>query len=182
MTTDEATAQTLADLRAGGDLAAGLAYFDALPAVEVEEMLGAWRGSGFDTGHPLDGLLEQFAWHGKRFEGVDAVHPLVVRTPRGLRYVDPARLAMPLVARAPRVAHHPVTARIFPLVRPLLLTRRPKARVCATHYRGVVSATMVYRDLPIHDVFRRVDGTTLLGVSEMAWFDRPLLFVLEREG
>ena len=37
-----------------------LALFDSLPAVEVDFMLGAWKGAGFPTGHPLDGVLERY--------------------------------------------------------------------------------------------------------------------------
>jgi hypothetical protein len=54
-----------------------LALFDALPPIPVTEMFGSWRGRGLQTGHPLDGLLETFGWHGKRFEGPEDVHPLV---------------------------------------------------------------------------------------------------------
>ncbi|WP_081748151.1 GXWXG domain-containing protein [Leptolyngbya sp. PCC 6406] len=30
-------------------------------------MFGPWKGSGFPTHHPLDGALETYHWHGKRF-------------------------------------------------------------------------------------------------------------------
>lgn len=54
-----------------------LALFDALEPVPVEFMLGPWKGEGFATDHPMDGLLEAYHWHGKRFESTEAVHPLV---------------------------------------------------------------------------------------------------------
>jgi hypothetical protein len=45
-----------------------LAFFDSLPAVDVESVVGFWRGAGVHTGHAFDGVLERFGWRGKRFE------------------------------------------------------------------------------------------------------------------
>jgi GXWXG protein len=45
--------------------------------VEMATMIGSWRGEGVKTGHPMDGLLERFGWHGKRLTGPDGAHPLV---------------------------------------------------------------------------------------------------------
>lgn len=45
-----------------------LEIFDSLDAVDIEFMLGSWEGEGFHTDHPLDGLLELYHWHGKRFD------------------------------------------------------------------------------------------------------------------
>jgi hypothetical protein len=56
-----------------------LELFDRLEPVAPEEVLGRWRGEGFPTGHPLDGLLEAWHWHGKRFDSPEEVHPLVFR-------------------------------------------------------------------------------------------------------
>ncbi|MEB3303574.1 MAG: GXWXG domain-containing protein, partial [Cyanobacteriota bacterium] len=49
-------------------MAEALALFDELDPVTPEELIGSWRGEGFATGHPLDGLLEAWHWQGKRFE------------------------------------------------------------------------------------------------------------------
>jgi hypothetical protein len=49
-----------------------------------------------------------------------------------------------------------------------------------TEYRGVVSATMCYDALPIHDVFRRLDETTLLGVMDLRGAP-AYVFALQRE-
>ena len=84
--------EALAQLEAGAGLAAGLALFDGLPPVRVEAMLGEWRGSGVPTGSPLDGLLETYGWHGKRFDGPEDAHPLVFADDRGRFAVNPAGL------------------------------------------------------------------------------------------
>lgn len=60
-------------------------------------------------------------------------------------------------------------------------TKEPKARLRMTEYRGVVSATMIYDALPIHDVFRRVDDETVIGAMDLRGHDRPYFFFLRRE-
>ena len=50
-----------------------------------------------------------------------------------------------------------------------------------TEYRGVVSATMCYDDLPIHDVFRLVDDDTVLGLMDLRGLEQPFVFFLRRE-
>ena len=182
MAHDEATA-TLTRLRAGRDLTAVLEYFDSLPPVTVEEMLGTWRGSGLETGHPLDGLLESFGWYGKRFETPEDVHPLVFAARDGSLFtVDPSRVPLGAVQRFPRLGHLPGAGRVFAVLRPLLSTTRPKARLRMTQYRGVVSATMCYDALPVHDIFRTIDENTVLGAMDLRGSARPFLFVLTRGG
>ncbi len=48
-------------------------------------------------------------------------------------------------------------------------------------HRGRVTATMIYDARPIHDVFRRVDGDTALGLMDLRGVPRPFFFVLRRE-
>jgi hypothetical protein len=177
----------LEDVRSGHDLVAALRYYDSLAPVAVEEMLGVWQGTGIDTGHPLDGLLERFGWYGKRFESPDDVHPLVFNRGRRSRTgrrrtvtVNPALLPMAFMMAHPTLPRLPGTARIFPVVRTLLATRKPRARLRMTEYRGVVTATMCYDALPINDAFRRVDDVTVMGAMDMRGMAQPFLFVLQR--
>lgn len=126
-------------------------------------------------------MLENFRWVGKRFESAEAGHPLVVETKKGLGMLAPGRLPMGLIARFPKLVHLKATGRIFGVLQPLFLTKKPKSRLMMTEYRGVVTATMCYHDLAIHDMFRRVDERTLLGISHLPGFDPPLFFVLTQE-
>ena len=161
--------------------AEALALFDQLAPVNPEEMLGSWRGEGRPTGHPLDGLLEAWHWHGKRFDSLEEVHPLVFAGLGGaLVHVNPARLPIGLL-RAPWVGRLAPLGGLFPWVAPLVSTRASAARLRATLYRGRVSATMVYDAWPILDVFRRLDGHTLLGVMDCKGMKQPFFFVLRRE-
>jgi hypothetical protein len=159
-----------------------LARFDGLPPVRVEEMTGAWRGRELPTGNRLDGLLGRFGWHGKRFDGPDAAHPLLFDDGRGgVVAINPALLPLSLALRWAGLFRNPVAAALFRLALPALRTRRPRARLRMTEYRGVVSATMIYDALPVHDAFRRVDEDTLIGAMDMRGLDQPFLFLLWRE-
>lgn len=173
----------LAALERGTTIAAALALFDVLPAAPLAQLVGAWRGSGLPTGHPLDGLLEAAGWHGKRFDGPDEVHPLVFRTARGgLISVNPSLVPLSLVIRAPELFKLPVVASLFRAGVGILRTSKPRARLRLTAYRGVTTATMIYDALPINDVFRAVDEDTLLGAMDMRGLRQPFVFVLRREG
>lgn len=161
-----------------------LAWFDALAAVEAEEMLGAWAGRGFPTGHPLDGVLEACQWHGKRFDAIDEAHPLVFRgRGGGLVQVRPAWVfpAVPLVLRFPALKS-PQLGRLAAWMLPLLATRRARARLRMLRFRGVVSAAMLYDELPIADVFRRIDDDNVLGLMDLKGMPQPFFFLLQREG
>ncbi len=160
-----------------------LSIFDALAPVAPDFMIGAWKGEGFETGHPLDGVLERCHWHGKRFESEEHVHPLVFRKVSGrLTSVKPL-LAMPglgLLDSMPFLKSAFV-GRVFQWMLPLLSGRKSAARLRTTNYRGVATATMMYDNLPINDVFRKVDDNTLLGIMDLKGMKQPFFFVLRRE-
>lgn len=59
------------------------AFWDACAPVRRDELSGLWRGWGLDNGHRLGGLLDKVRWHGKRFNAVDDVQPLVCRDDAG---------------------------------------------------------------------------------------------------
>jgi hypothetical protein len=158
-----------------------LGFFDGLPTVAIDELTGRWRGRELATGHPWDGLLSASGWYGKQFDGPESVHPLLFRTPTGTLFpLDPGRIPLSLVG------HVPVTAvsagrRLLDGIVPLLRARGPKARLRNVEHRGKVSAAMIYDQLPIIDVFRRIDATTLLGVMDLRNARQPYFFVLTRD-
>lgn len=158
-----------------------LAVWDALPAVATDEMLGRWAGRELPSGHPMDGLLEHSGWYGKQFDGPDEVHPLLFHDGQGGTFaVDPKRVPLGLVAKLPEG----VVARgrdVITGARPLLRTRKPRARLRALEHRGVVTAAMIYDELPIIDLFRRVDETTVMGLMDLRGVEQPYFFVLTRD-
>lgn len=173
----------LHQLESGTTTEAALAFFDLLPPVEVAAMIGSWRGKGVETGHPMDGLLERFGWHGKRFTGPDGAHPLVFDQAKGGVFsVNPAMIPMGLVIRHTDLFRHSLAGWLFRTFGFLFRTDQPKARLRMTEYRGVVSATMIYDSLPINDIFRKVDDDTVLGVMDLRFISQPFFFSLRREG
>jgi hypothetical protein len=172
----------LETLRTRPDRVAALALFDSLPAVGVEEMIGTWRGSEVPTGHPLDGMLAVSGWWGKRFSSAEDVDPLVMSGGRrgGLWNLNPALVPMGLLARHPVVGRLPGAGAALRALRPVVGTRRPAARLRMTEVRGVVTATMCYDALPVHDAFRRVDDGTVLGLMDLRGA-APYVFALALE-
>ena len=172
----------LTELERGTTTTAALALFDSLPAASLEGMFGSWRGSGLATGHPLDGLLETFGWHGKRFEGPEDAHPLVLETAGGALFcINPSLMPTGMLLRSAALFKRPAIARILRASVRILRTERPQARLRLTEFRGVSTATMIYDALPINDIFRRVDHNTLLGVMDLRGLTKPFFFVLRRE-
>ncbi|MBM0744239.1 DUF4334 domain-containing protein [Phormidium sp. CLA17] len=146
-------------------------------------MLGSWKGAGFPTNHPLDGALEAYYWHGKRFENTEQVHPLIFKTMSGdTTSINPLWMmpALSLLDRLP-IPKSQAVGRIFQMCISLFATRRSCARLRMTHYRGKESATMIYDALPINDIFCKVDEDTVLGVMDLKGMEQPFFFVLRRE-
>jgi hypothetical protein len=161
-----------------------LALFDSLGGVEPASMLGAWAGQSFPSGHPLDGVLEDFHWHGKRFDSTEEVRPLLFRASRHRSiHVEAGRVFpfLPLLLRVP-LLRSPAAGRLFQLLLPVFASRRSGARLRTMVYRGRASATIVYDRIPVLDVLRCVDSDTVLGLMDLKGMERPFFFLLRREG
>lgn len=163
--------------------AQALAIFDNLETTEANFMLGSWQGAGFPTDHPMDGLLEAYNWYGKHFVDSEQVHPLVCNALGGKKVCLNPVYMLPLVGPMGRgsLPKSKLLASLLALVLPLFGSKKGRARLRMTEYRGKSSATMVYDNLPINDVFRKVDDNTLLGVMDFKNTDQPFFFILRRE-
>ncbi|MEM1236042.1 MAG: GXWXG domain-containing protein [Pseudomonadota bacterium] len=158
-----------------------IAWFDSLPPVQEADMLGNWRGEEVPTDHPMDGLLVSARWHGKRFEGPDAVHPLVHQVPFwGRRSLNPALLPLGFITGLP--GRDALLNLTFPLLAPLFFTSKPRARLRVIRFRGREHAAMCYDAKPINDVFARIDEQSMLGWMDFKGMERPYFFKLTREG
>ena len=115
-------AERLATLEPRCTTAESLAFFDALPTVAAAAIRGEWSRRELETGHPWDGLLTASGWYGKRFDGTEAVHPLLFRTTSGTVFPVPRALrCMGTRFRSPRGPASSTTQ-----------SRSPKAKRCAT--------------------------------------------------
>ncbi len=163
---------------------AALALFDSLPAADTESMIGTWHGAEVPTAHQLDGMLAASGWWGKQFRDAETVHPLLFPTSDGsaLWPLNPALAfgGLGLATKVPALKRRNFAATISAF-RPVLAAHGPKARLRTTRYRGVDTATMIYDQLPINDVFRRLDARTVLGAMDLRGSKRPYFFVLHRD-
>lgn len=177
----ETVLEHLQRLELGCAASDAMSFFDGLPAVIPEEMMGRWRGREFATGHPMDGLLAASGWYGKQFDGTEHVHPLLFTDRSGHLYAaDPRKMPLKLATRI-----DPNTLAkgkdVFKVTSAALKTRRHRARLREVVYRGSVTTGMVYDHLPIIDVFRRVDDMTVVGVMDYREEPEPYFFILERD-
>ncbi|MEL6132288.1 MAG: DUF4334 domain-containing protein [Bacteroidota bacterium] len=156
----------------------GLHFFDTLPPVSLDFMWGEWEGAEISTGHPMDGLLSATGWYGKQFFDEETVHPLLFYnfTRTGTFKVNPAMVPLSRYIPKWRILHL-----VMNLIRPFVHAHKPKARLRMLTYRGKVSATMIYDRKPIHDVFRKIDEDTLLGLMDFRGMQEPYFFLLKRK-
>jgi hypothetical protein len=158
-----------------------LALFDRLAPVDTAFMLGDWRGEEFPAGHPMDGALAAYGWRGKRFESEEHVHPLLFALGDREFAVRPRWLwpGLPLLMRW-QWLKKPGVARVLRCLLPVLATGKSRARLRMLQFRGRVTAAMVYDEVPIQDVFRRMDDDTVLGLMDLKGMEQPFFFVLRR--
>lgn len=158
-----------------------LALFDQLEPVDLDFMFGRWKGAGLDTDHPMDGLLEVANWYGKEFVSADCVHPLLFLDGDGQIFkISPNPQMMKMALSLP-IPKNDAVKPVFALFNPLLKTEKSQARLRMMEHRGKISATMIYDHLPIHDVFRKVDEETVLGLMDYKVSAQPFFFTLKRE-
>lgn len=155
-------------------------FFDQLESIDLPSMIGLWKGRELRTNHPMDGLLESVNWFGKEFIDSETVHPLVFQKNDGVLYkVNPGFIPLSLpFDKIPRS----LVKSLFSAVSPLIATEKDKARMRMLEYRGVLSATMIYDQHGMYDMFRKVDDHTVLGVMDMKGRQEEsgYFFVLER--
>lgn len=158
-----------------------LALFDSLPPLLPAELIGLWQGHGLPTGHPLDGVLENLGWYGKRFHGDRRADALLFRWgERRLVPIDPAKIPVGLALHLSGFGRSRAGHNLFSHLMRGLRAHGPVAKVRRVGFRGVESAAMAYDCKPILDHFRRLDDHRVLGVMEIAGDERHYFFVLER--
>ncbi|BAU64364.1 hypothetical protein STA3757_17360 [Stanieria sp. NIES-3757] len=158
-----------------------LQLFDELETVDLDFMIGRWKGSGFHTNHPMDGLLETANWYGKEFINPEQVHPLLFLDSNNKIFkVDPNPILMNLALRFP-IPKNEAMKSVLTFMNPMMKTEESKARIRMMEHRQKISATMIYDYLPINDIFRKVDESTVLGLMDFKEMQQPFFFVLNRD-
>jgi hypothetical protein len=158
-----------------------LQFFDALPAVSLEDVIGLWEGQGLWTGHPLDGVLENLGWFGKRFYPDLRVDALLFRTgSMRLVPVDPAFIPVRLALRFSRFARSRFARNWFSCIQKALRANGTVASLKSLPFRDRISAAIIYDRQPIVDHFRMIDQDTIVGAMTVQGDARVYFFVLTR--
>jgi len=164
----------------GMTTAEALKVYDSLEPVELAFMMGLWRGKGVPTQHPMDGMLEMSHWYGKEFVDPETVHPLLFQAAEGELFKlrpDPTMMRWALRFSITRYRWLAPVIRWFTR---WLKTDVSQARLRMLNSRGVVTATMIYDHLPIHDSFKKIDDNTVLGLMDYKAIAQPFFFILQR--
>ncbi|MFK0335599.1 GXWXG domain-containing protein [Rhizobium sp. NPDC090275] len=149
----------------GGLQSDKIAWFASLPPVMPAELIGVWCGEGIPSGHPLDGVLENLQWFGKKF------HP-DFRADALLFQWRPGRLV-------------PAEPSFFPIRTVIHLSKLVRARdttafVTLRSFGEDQTAAMVYDRQPIADFFRRVGDDEIAGMMVVEGDQRRYFFRLRR--
>lgn len=169
--------------------------YDSLEPVSIDFMIGKWKGSELKAGHIMEGILTIAPWHGKVFYDAEKVTPLLFDDKKGHEYaVNPRKIlsltnCKPLFNFARKFAQRVINEEVkfnkykFDWFYKIFKTNYPYARLRQIEYRGKVSAAMVYDELAIIDIFRKLDENTVLGVMDFKGKlgKSSYFFMLERE-
>lgn len=144
-------------------------------------MIGLWAGRGMPSGHPLDGVLENLGWFGKRFSAQMRADALLFRRGENrLVAIDPARIPLRLALRFHKLGRTRAASNLFSYLLRRLRAKGPVASLKAMPFHGVTSAAMAYDTQPIIDHFRKVDDNRVMGAMVIEGDDRVYFFELQR--
>lgn len=119
-------------------------WFDTLEPVDVKDMIGLWKGSGNPSGHPLDGVLENLHWFGKRFHpNMRADALLFEGDPGKLVAIEPAFFPIRSALKFAKLGRTALACNLFSHLRPRLKACGTTASLQQRTDDGVLTAAMV---------------------------------------
>ncbi|AJD45727.1 DUF4334 domain-containing protein [Rhizobium sp. SEMIA 4085] len=140
-------------------------WLRSLDPVQPKDMIGLWKGVGLPSGHPLDGVLENLHWFGKRFHAdmrADAL--LFQRRPGRLVAIDPAYIPIGLAIKAAPLGRTAVARKLFLHLQQALRAKGTTASISLQTLEQVESAALIYDKQPIVDHFRLVSHDEVVGM------------------
>jgi NADH:ubiquinone oxidoreductase subunit len=156
-------------------------WFRSLPPALPTEMIGVWRGEEIPSGHPLDGVLENLNWFGKRFHPDMRADALLFQWQAGrLAAIDPTSVPIRLVFRLASVGRTRTARNWFSYLHRLLLARSTTASLKLRVVDFEETAAMTYDKQPIVDYFKRIGEDELAGMMVVRGDDRRYFFRLRR--
>ncbi|WP_184459946.1 GXWXG domain-containing protein [Rhizobium aethiopicum] len=157
------------------------AWFSSLAPVQPTEMLGLWQGAGIPSDHPLDGVLENLGWFGKRFHADMRADALLFqwRSDR-LVAIDPGILPISLAIKAAPFGRTRIARNWFSYLQRALRARGTTASLKLQTVDDLTTAAMIYDRQPIADYFRRTGDDELAGMMCVDGDARRYFFKLRR--
>ncbi|WP_416068216.1 GXWXG domain-containing protein [Rhizobium sp. ZK1] len=157
------------------------AWFQSLEPVDPIEMIGLWRGAGIPSGHPLDGVLENLGWFGKRFHPDRRADPLLFQwRPGRLVAIDPRFAPIGLAIRLAPLGRTSLARNLFSHLQKAFRAKGTTAALEVRTSGQIASAAMIYDAQPIVDHFRRVADDTLAGMMCVRDDERRFYFKLTK--
>ncbi|PDS27771.1 GXWXG domain-containing protein [Rhizobium phaseoli] len=155
------------------------AWFSSLKPVRPVEMIGLWRGVGIPSDHPLDGVLENLGWFGKRFHADMRADALLFqwRADR-LVAIEPGFLPIRLAIKAAPFGRTRVARIWFSYLQKALRARGTTASLALQPSEDGATAAMRYDRQPIVDYFRWMNAQELAGMMCIAGDARHYFFKL----
>ncbi|WP_234828078.1 DUF4334 domain-containing protein [Sinorhizobium fredii] len=152
-------------------------HFDHVGALEeISDLEGAWHSDW----HPLDGVLENLGWFGKRFRPDMRECTVVSHGTAAAHRHRSGENTSSLGASFPKHRQHGRRETPVSCLMRGLRAKGPVASLTTMPLYGVVSAAMIYDDQPIVDYFRRIDEQRIMGAMTVSGDDRIYFFELER--
>lgn len=157
------------------------AWFRSLEPVLPKEMVGLWRGTGVPSGHPLDGVLENLQWFGKRFHPNLRADTLLFQwRPGRLVPIEPGFFPIGLVLRLAPFGRSLLARNLFSYLQKAFHARGTTASLRLSTVDGVETAAMVYDRQAIVDHFRRIDQNEVAGMMCVDRDKRRYFFTLRK--
>ncbi len=158
-----------------------LSWYRSLPPVLPAEMVGLWKGVGIPSGHPLDGVLENMQWFGKRFHSDLRADALLFQSgERRLVALDPRWFPIRLATTLAPFGRTRVARNLLGHLHKVLSAKGRTARLELRTWEGTESTAMVYDRQPIVDHFRRINDVEVAGMNIVKDDPRRYFFKLRR--
>ncbi|TWF49483.1 uncharacterized protein DUF4334 [Neorhizobium alkalisoli] len=158
-----------------------IAWFNSLPPISPAELIGLWRGEGIPSGHPLDGVLENLNWFGKRFHADLRADALLFQwRPGRLVPLDPRRIPIRAALKLATFGKTPVAKNWFSYLHQMIRASGTTASVKLRMIDDGETAAMVYDTKPIVDFFRRIGDDEIAGMMIIEQDQRRYFFRLHR--
>jgi hypothetical protein len=156
-------------------------WFKTLAPVLPEQMVGLWHGEGISSGHPLDGVLENLEWFGKRFQPDLKADALLFRfKPDRLVPIEPAALPIKMAICLAPLGRTSMAKYLFSHLQKVLRARGTTAFTTLRTIDGAETAAMVYDRQPIADFFGRVAEDEVAGMMVVDGDARRYFFRLRK--